>query len=62
MSPKATELLQLLSDRAEIADTLYRYAFGLDHGDPDSLASAFSDDAVIDFRQAGAKLGLDFST
>ncbi len=61
MSPTDTELVQLLHDRAEIADTLSRYAFGLDHGDPDSLASAFSEDAVIDFRQAGAKLGLDFS-
>ncbi len=61
MSSDATELVQLLHDRAEIAETLYRYAFGLDHGDPDSLASAFTEDGVIDFKPAGAKLGLDFS-
>lgn len=61
MSPDIRELVQLLQDRVEIADTLYRYAFGLDHGDPDSLASAFTEDGVIDFTQASRKLGLEFS-
>ena len=56
----STELAQLACDRYEIADTLHRYAFGLDHGDPDSLASAFTEDAVFDFTPAGAKLGLQF--
>ena len=56
----AAELAQLAHDRFEIADTMHRYAFGLDHGDPDSLASAFADDASIDFTSAGRKLGLDF--
>lgn len=60
MDPTAAELAQLAYDRAEIADTMYRYAFGLDHGDPDSLASAFTEDCVIDFTSAGKKLGLDF--
>lgn len=39
---------------------MYRYAFGLDHGDPDSLASALSEDCVLDFTSAGKKLGIDF--
>ena len=55
-----TELAQLVYDRTEIADTMYRYAFGLDHGDPDSLASALTEDCVLDFTAAGAKLGIDF--
>ena len=48
------------SDRYEIADALHRFAFGLDHGDADSLASALTEDCVLDFRPAGRKLGLDF--
>ena len=55
-----SDLAQLAADRYEIADTLHRYAFGLDHNDVDSLGSAFTDDCVFDFRPAGAKIGLDF--
>src|SRR5260370_36548625 len=55
-----TDLAKLACDRYEIADTLHRYAFGLDHGDADSLASAFTEDCVLDFRPAGRKLGIDF--
>jgi RimJ/RimL family protein N-acetyltransferase len=55
-----TNLLQQICDRHEVADTLYRYAFGLDHGDADSLASAFTGDCVLDFSPAGHKIGLDF--
>jgi len=55
-----SDLVQLACDRYEIADTLHRYAFGLDHGDADSLASALADDCVFDFRPAGKKLGIDF--
>jgi hypothetical protein len=51
---------QLAADRYEIADALHRFAFGLDHGDTDSLASALTEDCVLDFRPAGKKLGLDF--
>ena len=60
MDSTAAELAQLAYDRSEIADTMYRYAFGLDHGDPDSLASAFTEDATIDFTAASKKLGLEF--
>ena len=56
----STDLLQQASDRYEIADALHRFAFGLDHGDADSLASAFTDDCVLDFRPAGKKLGINF--
>jgi hypothetical protein len=54
------DLAQLAADRYEIADTLHRYAFGLDHGDADSLASALAEDCRFDFRPAGKKLGIDF--
>lgn len=56
----STDLAQLACDRYEIADTLHRYGFGLDHGDPDSLASALTEDCLFDFRPAGRKLGLEF--
>src|SRR3954467_8556332 len=51
-------LAQLANDRYEIADALHRYAFGLDHGDADSLASALTEDCVFDFRPAGKRLHL----
>jgi ketosteroid isomerase-like protein len=56
----STDLAQLASDRYEIADALHRFAFGIDHGDADSLASTLTEDCVLDFRPAGKKLGLDF--
>jgi hypothetical protein len=56
----SSDLAQLAADRYEIADTLHRYAFSLDHGDADSLASALADDCVFDFTPAGRKLKLDF--
>ncbi|MDX6451882.1 MAG: SnoaL-like domain, partial [Gaiellaceae bacterium] len=49
----STDLARLAADRYEIADALHRYAFGLDHGDADSLASALVDDCVFDFTPAG---------
>ncbi len=57
----STDLAQLACDRYEIADTLHRYAFGLDHGDADSFASALTEDCLFDFTPAGKKLGLNFS-
>ena len=54
----SADLTQQAADRYEIADTLHRYAFGLDHGDADSLASAFAEDCLFDFRPAGKKLGI----
>ena len=56
----STDFARLATDRYEIADALHRFAFGLDHGDTDSLASALTEDCLLDFRPAGRKLGLDF--
>ena len=56
----STDFSQLANDRYEIADALHRFAFGLDHGDADSLSSAIAEDCVFDFRPAGKKLALDF--
>jgi hypothetical protein len=56
----SNDLAQLAADRYEIADALHRFAFGLDHGDADSLASAVAEDCLLDFRPGGKKLGLDF--
>jgi len=56
----STDLAQLANDRYEIADALHRYAFGLDHGDADSLASALTEDCILDFRPADKKLRLGF--
>jgi len=56
----SNDLAQLAADRYEIADALHRFAFGLDHGDADSLASALTEDCLLDFRPAGKKLCLDF--
>jgi len=56
----STDFAQLATDRYEIADALHRFAFGLDHGDTDSLSSALTEGCLLDFRPAGRKLGLDF--
>lgn len=51
---------KLAYDRTEIADTLYRYAAGLDLGDADVLASAFTADVVFDFTPAASKAEVEF--
>lgn len=45
-------------DRDEITNALHRYAFGIDHADRDSLASAFTADAVLDSTPMARKIGL----
>ena len=55
------DLAQLAHDRFEIGDALHRFAFGLDHGDADSLASTLTEDCVLDFTPAAKKIGIDFS-
>jgi SnoaL-like domain len=57
----STDLTQLANDRYEVADALHRFAFGLDHNDAASLASALSEDCVLDFRPANNKLHLDIT-
>ncbi len=46
-----------LRDRAEILDALYRFGLGQDLKDRELFASAFSEDAELDFRPAAAKWG-----
>lgn len=56
----SADLAELANDRYEIADALHRYAFGLDRDDTNSLASALTEDCILDFRPADKRLHLDF--
>lgn len=46
-----------LRDRAEILDALYRFGLGQDLKDKELFASAFAEDAELDFRPAAATWG-----
>ena len=48
----------LLNDQVQIVDALYRFAAGQDLGDKELFRSAWSADAVLDFTQPAAKLGV----
>ena len=48
------------AERLDVMDALYRFGSGVDHNDADLLATAFSDDAVVDFGPCGRAMGLDF--
>ena len=48
------------AERLEVVEVLYRFGAGVDHNDADLLATAFSDDAVVDFGPCGRAMGLDF--
>ncbi|MGY2686641.1 nuclear transport factor 2 family protein [Pseudomonas tolaasii] len=52
--------LQTAADKLTVVDTLYRFAAGIDLHDPVLLASAFTADAVSDFRPAAAKAGFEY--
>lgn len=52
-------VLAELRDRTEIVDALLRFALGQDNKDRDLLASAFADDAELDFRPAASKWGAE---
>ncbi|MFC8828260.1 nuclear transport factor 2 family protein [Streptomyces sp. NPDC057137] len=54
------DTLQLIVDRAAIADALHRYAAGLDHGDADLFISSLTEDATVDLTPATTKIGLEF--
>ncbi|WP_063643202.1 nuclear transport factor 2 family protein [Actinoplanes sp. N902-109] len=49
-----------LADRAAITDTLHRYTAGLDLNDSGLLASALTEDAVVDLGPAMRRIGFDF--
>ena len=48
-----------LRDRVEILDALHRFALGQDLKDRQLFASAFAEDAVLDFRPAASRWGDD---
>lgn len=50
-------VIQELRDRAEVIDALHRFGLGQDLNDRALLASAFAEDAELDFRPVGEKLG-----
>ncbi|GAA2624308.1 nuclear transport factor 2 family protein [Actinomadura fulvescens] len=47
-----------LKDRVEIVDALYRFGLGQDLKDRELFASAFAEDAELDFRPAARKAGI----
>jgi len=49
-----------LHDTHAVVDALYRFAAGIDLRDRKLLSSAFTDDAISDFRPAGAKAGFEY--
>lgn len=50
-------MLTELRDRLEIADALYRFGLGQDTRDAELFASAWTEDAELDFRPAAAVWG-----
>ncbi len=44
----------------DVMDALYRCGAGVDHNDADMLATAFSEDATVDFGPCGRAMGLAF--
>lgn len=55
----ATTVPESLRDFLEINDAVYRYAAGLDLNDATLFASAFTEDAVVDFSRFARKLGIE---
>ncbi|GAA1590016.1 nuclear transport factor 2 family protein [Kribbella sancticallisti] len=53
------DLPRQLIDREEVIDALYRFGLGQDLRDRELFTSAFAADAVLDFRPAAIKCGLD---
>jgi len=49
-----------VADKLAVVEALYRFAAGIDLSDKDLLASAFTEDAVSDFRPAAAKAGFEY--
>ena len=52
--------LQTAAERFAVIDTLHRFAAGIDLKDSALLATAFTVDAVSDFRPAAAKAGFEY--
>lgn len=47
-------------DLPGVMDALYRFGAGVDRNEKHLLATAFTDDAVVDFGPCGRAMGLDF--
>ena len=47
------------AERQEVVGAMYHFGAGVDHNDADLLATAFSEDAVVDFGPCGRAMGLD---
>jgi hypothetical protein len=52
------EITAWLRDRVEIIDAVYRFAVGQDFHHREYFESAFTEDAVLDFAQPGARFGV----
>jgi septum formation inhibitor-activating ATPase MinD len=52
--------LQETADKLSVVETLYRFAAGIDLQDSFLFASAFTENAVSDFRPAGTKAGFEY--
>lgn len=52
--------IALVAERLEVTDALLRFGAGVDHNGGELLATAFSDDAIVDFGPCGRAIGLDF--
>lgn len=57
---RASSFFVETADKLAVAETLYRFAAGIDLHDPELLASVFTDDAVSDLRPAAAKAGFAY--
>jgi hypothetical protein len=53
-------LIASTGDHLEVTDALYRFGAGIDHNDLALIASAFSEDLVVDFGPCGRKMDLNF--
>ncbi|HHB1424424.1 TPA: nuclear transport factor 2 family protein [Serratia odorifera] len=56
----SVSLSENVANNLAIVDSLYRYAAGIDLKDPELIKGVFTEDAVSDFRPAGAKAGFEY--
>jgi hypothetical protein len=56
----ASSITQDAADRLAVVEALYRFAAGIDLRDQALLSSSLAENAVSDFRPAGAKAGFEY--
>ena len=59
-NPNHAESDKIAEEYYSIADTVHRLAWAFDHNDQSMFHSVFTEDATLDNRPLGAKIGLDF--